>query len=450
MAYMTLNEKISRASKLPVDIVDLLQDMGLTDKEVEIYEYLLNSGGAIPSAIARDTGQPRGRIYEGMRNLVAKGFARERPTRPILFGAAPLADVLAAAQARLSRHLHAVHYAQAVGGDRLPTGAETVLIPPMRIRDVSVLSGRRACHAEITRMMETASSFFWLAGGGRFAERLSNMPGFLDGVQAAAARGVDVQIVFPETKALGRALTLVDAGRARPLLHQVHIDATEPLVSCATERAALEMVAQPDDGAPNRGDDVAVHIGDPLFAARLKRRIGAMLAAHAPSAAGVYPWLGPNHGSDIFGEAIKRVTGEVQVLGPLEWGTYMSANWEQESPVYDAAMKRGVLLRAIATNDAAADADMERFQESWNIRRVPKLPMWLTILDGNELYQAFPHPSMGGQPRFRHSVEPHEVRFYQQVFERLWESALPTPVARPRLALDRFARGSGALPASGA
>jgi len=448
MAYMTLNEKMSRVGSLSAEIVDLLQYLGLSDKEVEIYDYLLQSGGALPSAIARDTGQPRGRIYEGMRNLVAKGFARERPTRPILFCPAPLADVLAVAQAHLSRHLRAANHAQAVAGAWLPSGSKLAPTPPMRIRDVSVLSGRRACNAEIARMLETASTFFWIAGGGRFADRLATMSSFLDRAQAAAARGVDVQIIIPKTKALARALTFVDVDGSRPIVRQVDIDGAEALVSCVTERASLEMVAQPDDEAPSRGDDVAVHVGDPLFAARLKRRLDVTVVdprlARAPD---VYPWLGPNHGSDIFGEAIKRVTGEVQVLGPAEWGAFLRANWERESPVYHAAMKRGVRLRAVATQDAAADADMKRFQESWNIRIVTRLPMWLTILDGTELYQAFPHPSLGGQPQFRRSVEPHEVRFYQGVFEQLWAGALPISAAHAPSAPG--VRRSDALPAAG-
>lgn len=429
---MSPNELTERSASLSVDIIELLEEIGLTRKEIEIYDYLLISGAAMPSAIARDTGQPRGRIYEGMRNLVAKGFAKERPTRPILFAPTPLPEVLAAAQARLSRHLIVVRHAQTIGAKGALGELEPAPIPPMRMRDVSVLSGRRACYAEITRMVENATTFFWISGGGRFAARLSNMPNLLDTIQNAAARGVDVKIIFPQTQALGRALSLVDATRTRPLLHQVNKDDNGPLVACANESTSLELIAQPDDDAPTRGDDVAIQIADPLFAARQKRRLNRLVVTVKPvTAPATFPWLGPNHGTDIFGEAIKRATVEVQVLGSPEWGTYMSANWAHDKPAYDAAVQRGVLLRAVGTHDAAKPEDLLKFQESWKIRLVDQLPMWLTIVDGKELYQAFPHPSLGGVPQFRRSEEQHEIRFYQGIFERLWAGA--PDLSRPPL-----------------
>ena len=94
------------------DLVALLQEMGLTWDEVRIYQFLLNSSSAISSAIVRETGHSRGRIYEALRRLVEKGLVREEPTRPIQFRPTPLAEILATAHARLTKQLAAVKAGQ--------------------------------------------------------------------------------------------------------------------------------------------------------------------------------------------------------------------------------------------------------------------------------------------------------------------------------------------------
>lgn len=412
------------------DIENMLQDMGLTQREIEIYEYLLSTGGSVPSAIARETGLPRGRIYEGMRNLVAKGFVQERPTRPIVFLPAPITDVLAAAQARLTRHLHAVRQAQALNVANPAGAAAPPQRAPMRMRDVRVLSGRRACLAEMSRMADNASQFFWLSGNTGFSRRLANMPRFLDGLRGAVARGVDVRLFLPSDSELATRTETLPAGT--PQIRILSSDSADSVLACGTELASLELLAQPDDDSPSRGDDVAIQVGDPTFAARLRRRFDAMLApAMTPPPAASYQWLGPDHGSDMFRDAVSRSAGQIQVLGPAEWGTYLRARWATDGPLYEAAARRGVALRAVATSDAASDADLHGFRELWKLRFVADLPMWLTIIDGQELFQAFPHASLGGPPQFRRSTEGHEVRFYQAVFERLWGSGGATATAAP-------------------
>lgn len=433
-----LNEHAKRSTHLPTEIVELLADLGLTDKDVEIYEYLLTTGGAIPSAIARDTGQPRGRIYEAMRDIVAKGFARERPTKPILFLPTPLPEVLSAVQARLTRHLHSVKHAQAVDAAGIASAVDLPAATPMRMRDVSVISGRRACFAEVTRMLDASTDFFWISGGSGFAQRLSNMPTLLEGIQAAAGRGVDVKVILPRSQPFGRNLGLFDEVRPKLLRHPNRSQESDPVVSCVTEQSSFEMIAQPDDDAPARGDDVAVQIAGLLFAQRHKQRLRRLIEPLQPDPpASVFPWLGPNHGSDIFGDAIKAAVTEVQVLGPKEWGAYMKDNWEHGAPDYRAAAERGVRLRAVATRDAAPGSDLAKFREFWDIRIVDELPMWLTIVDGREFYQAFPHPSLGGVPQFRRSAEAHELRFCEGIFEMLWaggpSSSLPVQPAPQRM-----------------
>src|SRR5688572_28805645 len=135
------------------DLVALLQEMGLTWDEVRIYQFLLNSSSAISSAIVRETGHSRGRIYEALRRLVEKGLVREEPTRPIQFRPTPLVEILATAHARLTKQLAAVKLGQ---GLALAIGEGDISIPllaPTKPRDVRVLSGRRACHSEWSRML---------------------------------------------------------------------------------------------------------------------------------------------------------------------------------------------------------------------------------------------------------------------------------------------------------
>jgi hypothetical protein len=296
----------------------------------------------------------------------------------------------------------------------------------MRMRDVSVISGRRACYAAMTRMVETGSKYFWISGGGNFADRLANMPILLGKIKAADERGIDVRVFLPHGHVLRGPLALMDAGRERPLLHHVNVNTLGPLVSCVTEDVCFETISQPDDDAPSRGDDVAIQIADPQFAAKLRQRLEASVAdpAFVPITE-VYPWLGPNHGSDIFGDAIDNATSEVQVLGSAQWGAHMRATWAQAAPAYAAAVKRGVTLRVVASRDAATDTELKDFQAHWNVRLADELPMWMAIVDGKVLHQAFPHASLGGQPQFRRSEELHEIQFYQGIFDRLWNEAAP-------------------------
>lgn len=415
---------------LSSEIIELLHEMGLTRTEIQVYQYLLTFKSAVPSAIARDTGQARGRIYEGMRNLVEKGFAREEPTRPIQFFPTPLPEILGAVQARLKQQLVAIQKTQAL----VLSAPQTPAVParrPVRMRDVRVLSGRRSCFAEMTRMLEASNQFFWLMGGGRFPERLANMPTFLENLRVAAARGVDVQIIVPRGKRLPPALADLAGGPGRPTVHEASADPSGPLLSCATETTSLDVVAQPDDDMPNRGDDVAVQVSSDLFATSSQRRFD-LTRSFLNGAAPVYQWLGPDHGSDLFLEAVRRAEREILVLGPREWSNYMGVAWNRTVSVYDEARSRGVALRALAMPGADADVpDLERFVPTWDVRVAPWVPLWLTIVDGKDLYQAFTHPSRGGPPQFRVSSEPREVRFYETLFGRMWESGrtvAPAPI----------------------
>jgi sugar-specific transcriptional regulator TrmB len=403
------------------DLIALLQEMGLTWDEVRIYQFLLNASSAISSAIVRETGHSRGRIYEALRRLVEKGLVREEPTRPIQFHATPLAEILANAHVRLTRQLAAVKMGQGIA---LATGEPEVSLPllaPTRARDVRVFSGRKACHAEWNRMLGDAEKFFWITGGEKLAGRLAAMPVFLEALRAAYDQGLNVQVVLPKTAATAAALATMASAFGPDVLQAASVDEFGPLVSCATDQASMEVISQPDDEAPNRGDDVAIQVSSELFANATKERFQvAQSLAQKKGDGPVYQWLGPKHGSERFLQAVRGAKEEVLVLGPREWSAYLEADWQRNAMVYRDAKTRGVLFRALTARGTDDHESLGTFAEVWDVRTVDWQSVGLTLVDGRELYQAFTHPSLGGPPQFRQSREPNEIKFYATMFKQLW------------------------------
>jgi sugar-specific transcriptional regulator TrmB len=410
---------------LSPDLVAILQDMGLTWDEVRIYQFLLNSSSAISSAIVRETGHSRGRIYEALRRLVEKGFVREVPMRPIQFHPTPLSEVLATARTHLTKQLAAVKEEQGMALELDDAEAPIVLLSPTKPRDVRVLSGRRACHREWSRMLGEANSFLWLAGGENFANRLAAMPDFLHELRAANDKGLGVQLVLPQTDATAGSLETIVSLVGPDVLHTASVDQFGPLVSCATDQASMEVISQPDDNAVNKGDDVAIQVSSKQFADAIAQRRGLVESLQRGEASAPYQWLGPDHGSDLFLDAVLGAKTEVIVLGPGEWSSYLAHDWQRNAGTYRDAKKRGVQFRALTVRGENDEHELEPFTQVWDIRFVPWHPVWLTIIDGRELYQAFSHPSLGGPPQFRRSREPNEIKFYAAVFARLWAKGEP-------------------------
>jgi hypothetical protein len=282
-------------------------------------------------------------------------------------------------------------------------------------------------------MLAEATSFFWLTGGERLADRLAAMPDFLRELRAAHARGLNIQVVLPRNDATARSLETMAALFGPDVLHAATVDQFGPLVSCATDRASMEAISQPDDDAINKGDDVAIQVSSELFAHASRKRMELAESFQRGEAAAPYQWLGPNHGSDLFLDAVRGAKSEVLVLGPAAWSTYLARDWQRNASTYRDAKGRGVAFRALTVRgDNDADA-LGPFAHVWDIRIVPWHPVWLTIVDGKDLYQAFTHPSLGGPPQFRQSREPNEIRFYVEVFARLWAGGQPVqPTAAGR------------------
>jgi hypothetical protein len=246
------------------------------------------------------------------------------------------------------------------------------------------------------------------------------MPEFLRALRAAHDRGINVQVVLPRNDATALALQAMAAILGPDVLHPATVDQFGPLVSCATDQASMEVISQPDDGSLNKGDDVAIQVSSELFADASRRRMELAESFQRGDLAAPYQWLGPSHGSDLFLDAVRSARTEVLVLGPSEWSTYLARDWQRNAATYRDAKSRGVSFRALTVRGKDDVKDLEPFAHVWDIRVVAWHPVWLTIVDGRELYQAFTHPSLGGPPQFRQSREANEVKFYSALFERLW------------------------------
>lgn len=408
------------------DLVALLQDLGLTWDEVRIYQFLLNSSTAIASAVARETDQPRGRIYDSLRVMVDKGYVREIPTDPIEFEPTPLAEILERAGTRLTDQLEAVQAGKATA---LRTANGDVVLPlvrPTRSRDVSVYSGRYSCNAAWERMLEEATDFFWLTGGGNLAQRLAARPNFLERLGEVSQGAVDVQLVVPQAIASVPALERIRDIVGPDILRVAMVDQFGALASCATDQASMEAIAQPDDEAPSHGDDVGIQVASGLFARATKERfVLAQEFLLGEGSVPLYQWLSPDRGADVLVEAVQEAEKEVRVMGASDWTSYLAEDWEQASAVHNEARDRGVSLRALTGRSDKEDEVARALTSAWDIRVTDEHPIWLTLVDDRDLYQAFGSPAPGARSPLRRSREPNEVRFYATVFDRLWEQGDP-------------------------
>jgi hypothetical protein len=291
-------------------------------------------------------------------------------------------------------------------------------------RDVRVFKGRRACNAEWRRMIVEGREFVWITGGQNLVLRLRDMPQLVRALVDARDRGLNIQVVLPTNSTTDAALAALSDQLGPEILRVAAVDQFGPLVSCTTDQASMEVMSQPDDTSPNQGHDVGIQVSSQLFAQATKKRVElAQAIVNGKVAAPVYQWLGPNHGSDLFLEAVRGAKKHVLVLGPREWSTYLAVDWKRNTNVYRDAQARGVKFRALTSASPGKRAGFQTFGDVWDIRFVQWHPVWLTIVDGEELYQAFTHPSLGGPPQFRQSREPNEIKFYQAIFDQLWATS---------------------------
>jgi sugar-specific transcriptional regulator TrmB len=247
-----------------VETDPLFQELGLTPPEIEIYRFLLQVPSASAADIVRATGQPRARIYDAMRHMVQRGWAREQPTRPIQFVAMPVDEVLQRTQEELQARIGAVQRIQAIAPQLVRYGS-THVGPAMRIRDVRVFSGRRTCMLQLRRVITGAQTDLLLHGNDAFGRRLVRNPDFWTDLKAAGSRGVQVRFAVGNDLALQERLLPYLVGSS-VRLERLGPHAVEPVIVCISDSRSFQILAQPDDGDAYRGDDIGVEIANRLLA----------------------------------------------------------------------------------------------------------------------------------------------------------------------------------------
>lgn len=255
-------------------------DQGLTPTEIRTYQFLLEARAATSSQIARETGQPRGRIYDTMRRLVEKGFAREEPTTPIKYTPVPLVEVVSQVAARISQQTRALRdvqiwiQKQQKENEGPPPAPSEVL----RSGNVGALSGRRACNAELRKIARQAREFVFLCGNHRFAQRLKSMTDLLGDLQAAQRRDVDVWVLLPsDANHPAEDYPGLAERIGKETLETLPRPVSDCVVTLISELAVLDIIAQPDDESPNRGDDLGIRVEGSVYALARAARLEAML-----------------------------------------------------------------------------------------------------------------------------------------------------------------------------
>jgi sugar-specific transcriptional regulator TrmB len=368
--------------------------LSLASTEARAYRYLLEAGPATPTQIAAATNQSRGRIYETLRLLVERGLAREEPTRPLRYRPVPMADAVAVALAEAERRSQrlAITYARVAKGAATPPRPA----PHTRPGDLSAITGREAVLAELARLAEQTRAFLLVAGGPAMAARLLARPDVLAPIRQAHERGRRVEVHLPLD-------LLEDATRDRlrerlgPAPLRNLTTAPPPGFVAANDTTALYVVAQPDDDRGDSGDDVGLRAASPAFVSAVRARLSPPQDARAA----------PQAGSDHVRRALAAAQSEASLLDPRPWGP--TAAYQDAA---QAAASRGVRLRILTHDEANAD------QAPWEVRQAPWAPASVLLVDRVEVHQYLDDGHAG---HVRTSREPDEVRFYNDLFERLWE-----------------------------
>lgn len=398
---MAAKARVSGATAEPAPIDEALDQLGLTSTERRAYRFLLENGASTPTQIADATGQSRGRIYETLRLLVERGLAREEPSRPIRYLHVPPADVVAVALADAQRRGYALR--EAYAGLARVAKAPAAMHPFVKASDIVVLSGRPAVHAEMKRLISRARELVLLEGRPSFARRLEKSPDLVAALKDARRRGARVEVhTGAELDVDVRTLleTRIGAGAMRSS------PSPPVLVTLITESAALVVAPQPDDDDPAKGDDLGHRTEGPAIAATLRARF----VSHAASGQEAETVAS---GPAAFAGAVRTV----DVLGSTAWGQDLRLPAATLQQALIQAHRRGVALRFLLLANARGDDPSSDLRAVADVRVAEWIPARFALVDGRV------HHFGEGDGATRSTSDPQEVRFYRDLFERLWSQA---------------------------
>jgi len=393
---------------------EALAGLGLTSTERRTYRFLLESGPSTPTQVASATRQSRGRIYETLRLLVERGLAREEPSRPIRYYAASPAEAVRVALAHAERQSALLRraYGSLARAAQAPPNAG----PRTKPTDVVVLRGRRQVFDELLRLADEARQVIHLEGGGRFADRVAAHPALVKALQGATRRQVRTTVHLPPaSSAAGRARLerLLGPG----VVTAIGADLSTDLNFGANESAALHVHPEPDDASAEDGRDVGFRVTGASFVTDLLQRYERPILAE--DGAG----LAAQDGQDPAAAFLDALDGARTEILAFDTALFRSGDAEEARAIrnrLDRAKQRRVDCRLLV----AADAPAPERTQTWQTRLVPWTPTPLVIIDRRVVFQLV--LDQEDEPILRATRQPHEVRFYLDLFERLWQQASQT------------------------
>lgn len=165
-----------------------LQELGLTEYEIRVYQTLLTLGSATGGQVARESGVPHGKTYQSLHSLSEKGVVRIIPVQPKLFRAVrPKEAIEALAQKRTVQIAAAAEAA-------LATLAAAPEVHPLAIHErIAVMENTRQVMDYVVQQAKQARREIVVLSRG---ERLPLHT--MQALAAAMARGVRIRLIVFE------------------------------------------------------------------------------------------------------------------------------------------------------------------------------------------------------------------------------------------------------------
>ncbi len=239
--------------------------LGLTSLEARVYMALLDLGESKAGEITRESGVPRGRIYDLLERLHAKGAVEFVPTVPRRFRATPPDRLLERRMAELRLEVKELEGAR----DLLPRRLLRARADAPRAESrVVVFRGRKAVHARFQDLVGTARREILGYSSERCVVRQARftLPVYEDRAQA----GVDIRLAVNITKD-----NLSAAKALAPYVHVRHHSLGNRVLTVfvVDGQRGFFIHWNPDDQDLRHGDDIGISSEDAGFSQDLRTMV---------------------------------------------------------------------------------------------------------------------------------------------------------------------------------
>ncbi|HUR25030.1 MAG TPA: helix-turn-helix domain-containing protein [Candidatus Thermoplasmatota archaeon] len=381
--------------------------------EAKVLELLMHQGGVTAAQAAPVIGKSRSRAYEVLRGLVARGLATEEPGRPLRFRMRALRQALESLESELGSHSLLVKEALKTAH---PASDEAQTVPPAT---VSLFKGRNAVEREVGRLVRAAGRSVFLASADPVDWGLLTPPPVCNALEAAARRGAEVRLFSgggEAARALGRRVSA-----ALPDQLAVRLETVRTPVACVGHESSV-LYLLPGGGEPST-HRLAVRVDSEALAAHTLHALHTLGDADLSGGGPVETVEGF---SDLYAQAVADASTEIANLAGPGWPALMKPLQRRRfREQFEAAALRGVRLKGIISDEPDELAFLRKVGiGSWEMRQTTALPIWVSIVDGVEMFQAV-QVAATGQTLFRRTRDVAEVRFQRAVFQHLWQTAKP-------------------------